>query len=101
MTVLLKYVVKVPPFLGAKEILEMLRYSKDVVWEIKSTNPLIFVVMHEISGNRIKERLKFFRDHIIGRWKSFGFEIELTEDAEFLLEAELEEEELLRKNASS
>jgi len=84
---LLKYIVKVPSGpSGPKliDVLEMLRYSKDVVLEITSTEPLTFVVGHEISGDRFKERLKFFRDHILGRWKNFGFEIELTEDTEFL-----------------
>jgi len=80
------YKVKVPEWADCVNILEMLRYSRDVVVDIIREPQLILVLGHSTEGNH-EQRLKFFRDHILGRWKNFGFEVELSEDLELALKS--------------
>ena len=74
----IRYTVTLGQFQTLERIFDMFRYSGDVVVDRLSEQPFSFVMEHTVhyeSAEHLKRKMKFFQDHILGRWGSFGCKI--------------------------
>jgi len=81
------YTVEISETLRLTEILEMFRYSGDVVVSIMSDKPVKVRMRHTIryeDPDHLKRSTQFFKGQILGRWGSFGCKISDVKEQKFL-----------------
>lgn len=79
------YIVTKPSHVSIDRIFDMFRYSHDMVLDILSPDKWTMLRIIEYEDEKhLSRRINFFKTQIMGRWNSFGCEIEVTRGREYL-----------------
>jgi len=73
------YKLRLPSWFSLDDFIEMMRYSQDSVLKVLQENPYVLLMKHERECEDVEHYVrsrKFFETHILGRWRSFGCEVE-------------------------